>query len=427
MSTSIQASTPSFLTPALARPVAELANVVEGLYSAISFSAAQDLTLSILRSFKDTDGLPEDCYGEYGRSCGGEANALELELAISENGKALVQQWFPGDYEYVRKLQDAERNQGRVDLMKSLRGGSFVAVKRMPLDWMTNGPEEFRDRHPCASERPWMDITLVGYLCARQYDYVCPVHGVFAEGATSYVVSTLATMGDLFDFCNKGSSIAREREDMLRPVAAQMLTAVRQLHNLGIVHRDLSMENILLTKESDGVLRVKLVDFGMSSIRRVHCSKYIGKQYCRAPEQYTGGSYDAVLVDDFTMGVLLFILASQEYLWLSTQPGKCTRFEYARQHGLREFLRLRKPRKVEGETMLEAFSPDFIDLVEGLVMLRPESRLCLGEDCFASGLRKSALDARWFRPSDEKVEATDEHPTTHAEPPMSPDEKPMDI
>ena len=45
----------------------------------------------------------------------------------------------------------------------------------------------------------------------------------------------------------------------------QILLAVNHLHKMNIMHRDLKLENILVTKiEEDGLYRIKLCDFGTS-------------------------------------------------------------------------------------------------------------------------------------------------------------------
>lgn len=54
-------------------------------------------------------------------------------------------------------------------------------------------------------------------------------------------------------------------EAMVRHFGLQILRGVEYLHNLGIIHRDLKLENLMMTSdESDAT--VKIVDFGLSKI-----------------------------------------------------------------------------------------------------------------------------------------------------------------
>eukprot|EP00929_Paragymnodinium_shiwhaense_P068047 TRINITY_DN34200_c0_g1_i1.p1 TRINITY_DN34200_c0_g1~~TRINITY_DN34200_c0_g1_i1.p1 ORF type:complete len:229 (-),score=20.08 TRINITY_DN34200_c0_g1_i1:245-931(-) len=67
-----------------------------------------------------------------------------------------------------------------------------------------------------------------------------------------------------------------------------MMQAVSCLHRLNIAHRDISLQNLLLTKDRD----VKLIDFGMACLLRDESAnafryfKLSGKSYYAAPEMY---------------------------------------------------------------------------------------------------------------------------------------------
>merc|ERR1712048_761922 len=94
----------------------------------------------------DTD-LTRDISGDSISS----AEAVQHAVALSIMDVAQVQEWCPHDYEMVKTLQLAPRNQGRVDLMKIVKTGKFAAVKRMPNSWITTGPKEFDSAYPESS------------------------------------------------------------------------------------------------------------------------------------------------------------------------------------------------------------------------------------------------------------------------------------
>lgn len=310
-----------------------------------------------------------------------------------------VQPWAPGEFATVRTLQDAVRNHGRVDLMKqTMPQGDVrpVAVKRMPNRWVRHGPDEFAEQYPTSSERPWCDIGIVRHLNEIKFPHVCELYGVFRDEETTYVATSLATEGDLFGWCDREPKPGVAREAVMRPIIVQVVAGVRWLHELGVAHRDLSLENILLTSDpGGGGPRIKIIDFGMMTLQR-HCQKEVrGKQSYQAPEMHLAGDYDAFLADAFAVGVVIFAMAAQDYPWTSTKGGNCQLFQYVCSYGFRKFLAKRKVRKGHGEHLLDVLSPEFVDLVEGLLQADAKDRLTLGELCYEES-RESVLGMAWL-------------------------------
>ena len=84
------------------------------------------------------------------------------------------------------------------------------------------------------------------------------------------------------------------------------------LHNLGLCHRDLKTDNIVLSGEE---FTIKLLDFGFSSkiIRTIdgkarHQTGKVGTKAYAAPEVLNGIPYDGEEADIFSLGVILFNL-----------------------------------------------------------------------------------------------------------------------
>jgi serine/threonine protein kinase len=329
----------------------------------------------------------------------------DLERSMDEASNR-VKPWDGGSFRLVRRLQEAPGNRGVVDMMTSrLHRGSSVAVKRMPTKWVTFGPGDFMSWHPKSPERPWQDLGIMLELNARGFPYACEFLGIYCDQDTTYVVTSLAEDGDLFSWSVRGPRPGPEREALMQPIVLQIFTAVRWLHELGIAHRDLSLENVLLTHGSGGRMRAKLIDFGMATCARWCRAEVRGKETYQAPEMHCEAAYDAWLADAFQLGSLLFPMAVQDYPWASTKPGACSLFSSMQRHGFRNFLATKELRKSDGRRLAEILSPELARLLEGLLELRPERRLCLGEGQLALEGRRSVWDEAWLEGAAESSDA----------------------
>eukprot|EP00419_Tripos_fusus_P026267 CAMPEP_0172723880 /NCGR_PEP_ID=MMETSP1074-20121228/84716_1 /TAXON_ID=2916 /ORGANISM="Ceratium fusus, Strain PA161109" /LENGTH=421 /DNA_ID=CAMNT_0013550203 /DNA_START=43 /DNA_END=1308 /DNA_ORIENTATION=- len=358
------------------------------------------------------DTLPEaghHCRTTYssGSSDGNESCIPTLDERFMAKQEAVpVCAWQQDEFEMVRTLQPAPRNRGRVDLMRHVReGGGFVAVKRMANSWVRSGPREFLRHYPDSRERPWFDVGMVAHLHQKGYSYLCQPMGVYRDAENTYIVSSFAGEGDLFAWMDCELQPGHSRETMFRPVLKQVFDAVRWLHALGVAHRDISLENILLMREAEGSeLHVKLIDFGAATLSR-HCSGVCGKPSYIAPESYGSATYDAFAADTFSLGVVVFALSAGGYPWHSTKPGECQMFRYVAARGLRRYLLARKLGGQKGPPLAELLSESLVDLLEGLLVLQPCDRLALDtrhtDSQAVDGCSKktaSALDSAWWEP-----------------------------
>lgn len=314
-----------------------------------------------------------------------------------------VMHWTPSAFVHIRTLQDAIQNHTHVDHMEWSVDDAVhsVAVKRLPNRWMQAGPKEFTKHNPRAAERPWCDLGIVQYLNSIKFPYACRLLGVFRDEENTYAVTTLADSGNLFNWCDLEPHPGHGREAVILPIAQHIFTAIAWLHGLGIAHRDLSLENILLATRSDGLPDVKIIDFAMATPMQSCLMELRGKPSYQAPEMHGDDEYDAFLADSFSLGVVLFAMTVKDYPWSSTKPGACAMFSYARRSGLRKFIEKRRLRPALGnETLVDVLSAPLTDLLEGLLKTDPQQRLTLGETCFAGPKsRTSVWDMEWLESS----------------------------
>lgn len=96
-------------------------------------------------------------------------------------------------------------------------------------------------------------------------------------------------------------------------IVSQVVDAIAYLHEKGICHRDLKLENIMFT--SDKSLQIKLIDFGFAvEFRDNDMYVILGSPLYMSPELVEQAAYDQG-VDIWALGVLTYLLLSGKYLF----------------------------------------------------------------------------------------------------------------
>lgn len=135
------------------------------------------------------------------------------------------------------------------------------------------------------------------------HPHVTQMYEVIATESHIWIVTELCCGGELFDYLAEKGRLS-ERESSI--IFGQLALAVAYLHEKGIVHRDLKLENVLL----DERCRVKLGDFGFTREydRSVYMETFCGTTGYAAPEMLQGKRYLGPEVDVWSMGVILYCL-----------------------------------------------------------------------------------------------------------------------
>lgn len=96
--------------------------------------------------------------------------------------------------------------------------------------------------------------------------------------------------------------------DALR-ITAEIADGLAAAHRTGLIHRDVKPENVLLTKESHGLGRAKIGDFGLAKRVRGRGEKVfdglVGTPHYMAPELFTG-AIASPSTDMYALGVCLY-------------------------------------------------------------------------------------------------------------------------
>jgi len=143
-------------------------------------------------------------------------------------------------------------------------------------------------------------------LQSMKHPHIVRFHDWFESRDKYYIVTQLATGGELFDrICEKGRFTEKDAAETIR----QVLDAVNYLHHNNVVHRDLKPENLLyLTPDPNSQL--VLADFGIAKMldsKNEVLTTMAGSFGYAAPEVMLKKGHGKP-VDMWSMGVITYTL-----------------------------------------------------------------------------------------------------------------------
>ncbi|HSS76657.1 MAG TPA: TonB family protein [Thermoanaerobaculia bacterium] len=108
-------------------------------------------------------------------------------------------------------------------------------------------------------------------------------------------------------------------------IARQSLKALGYLHRHKIVHRDVSPDNLMLTRDVDGNPLIKLIDLGIAKTLEgqgglTTTGVFLGKPRYGSPERFSGADFDE-RSDLYSFGVVLYELLTGRCPVAGTEPA----------------------------------------------------------------------------------------------------------
>ncbi|KAI1318760.1 serine/threonine-protein kinase KIN2 [Mortierella claussenii] len=204
-----------------------------------------------------------------------------------------------GNYHMSKTL--GAGSMGKVKLGVHSRTRDKVAIKIIPRVQpnpnMTPAQQEKEDN------RETRTIREASIMMVLHHPYIVSLYEVMVLPHHYYMVLEHVDGGQMLDYI---ISHGKLKEKHARKFARQIASALDYCHRNSIVHRDLKIENILISKSGN----IKIIDFGLSNLYspRSHLSTFCGSLYFAAPELLNAKVYTGPEVDVWSFGIVLYVL-----------------------------------------------------------------------------------------------------------------------
>jgi serine/threonine protein kinase len=186
----------------------------------------------------------------------------------------------------------------------------------------------------------------------RLLDHPCLPH-VYSYGSERGIAYLAMEYVRGVDLCALVDSMRCANPSLAIAVAIAAADALDHVHRCGLVHRDVSPSNIMVTLDGD----VKVIDFGIAApVGTSHDGAVCGKAAYIAPEQCLGDAVDA-RSDVWALGVVLYELATGQPCFTGNSELACMLAVVRRELVLPSALDPAFPRELE-DVILTALAID---------------------------------------------------------------------
>ncbi|MEM9708981.1 MAG: protein kinase [Pseudomonadota bacterium] len=153
-------------------------------------------------------------------------------------------------------------------------------------------------------------VTEAHNLANVRHENIVHVHQIFEENDTAYMAMDFIDGPDLLDLLDNDQSLPPKR---VQALTRTMLGAISYIHSMGMLHRDISPDNILISPSGAPVL----IDFGAArqhvqyAQRKLSRMKFVKDGY--SPQEfYVEGSPQGTSSDLYSFAASMYHLISRE-------------------------------------------------------------------------------------------------------------------
>lgn len=248
---------------------------------------------------------------------------------------------------------------GTVRLIHRLTDGKAFAVK------------QFRKRNPYESEKSYSK-KIVAEFCigsTLHHENVIETLDILQENGQFYEIMEFAPY-DLFEAVMSRKMSERE----IACVFKQIVNGTNYLHEMGISHRDLKLDNVCLNE--NGI--VKIIDFGCSMVFKYPFDSKIifsqgpcGSDPYISPEAFNRKSYDPRPADIWAVGIMFVCMSIGRFPWLVAKESDSTFKAYVKNL----------------DRLLKKIPEESHPIIRRILEINPERRATM----------KDILEDKWFK------------------------------
>ncbi|KAF2396615.1 Pkinase-domain-containing protein [Trichodelitschia bisporula] len=225
--------------------------------------------------------------------------------SIQRNGSALP---FADDH-------GIESKYGKFGKILGSGAGGSVRLMKRSSDGVTFAVKQFRDRHSYESEKEYNKKVTAEFCIGSTLHHgnIIETMDIVYEKGKWFEVMEYAPF-DLFAIVMTGK-MSREE---IGCSTLQILNGVCYLHSMGLAHRDLKLDNVVVNEH--GIM--KIIDFGSAVVFQypfeneiVLASGIVGSDPYLAPEVYDLPKYDPQPTDIWSLAIIFCCMTLRRFPW----------------------------------------------------------------------------------------------------------------
>ena len=209
-----------------------------------------------------------------------------------------------------------------------------------------------------------------------KFPYIIKLYDIYETNNHIYIIMEQCKTGSITNYLKNNKY--KLQENIIKEIIYKLLLVIEFIHSLGIIHRDIKLDNILFFDESKK--NIRLIDFGLSKILGINekSTDCCGTLAFAAPELLQEKPYSKS-VDIWSLGIVIFFLLCGYLPFIAEHPEDV----------LNQIINSPTPFK---ENIWKNISVEAKDFVSGLLEKNPEKRFNIEqilEHSWIKGLNKN--------------------------------------